>query len=1655
MKNVESHRSDRLRGLGILLIAALLVPACGGGSNVAVPSIDVGSDGDTGAVEDLGGGADLSGELPPPDDGGPSMDVPDIGGVCQPGDGCFLDPCDENADCVSSLCVTHMGDQVCTQECLEDCPDGWTCQQVNVGPDVMFACVSNFPFLCMPCHQDLDCTATWGGQSVCVDYGAAGRFCGGTCTDDSPCPKGFACQDAAGTGGGTSQQCVPEAGECACSQTSMALGLSTTCSIINEAGTCEGLRICTAGGLTDCDAPTPAAEVCDGVDNDCDGVVDGGTLCDDGNPCTADSCGGEAGCVHDSLEGLTCDDGTACTEGDFCQGGVCAGVSVGCDDDNPCTEDLCDPEGGCQNTPTTGSCDDGNPCTVGDHCVETSCLGTPVACDCETGADCAAFEDGDLCNGTLFCDMGEVPYKCKVDPATVITCPAPTGLDGYCQAGQCDGKTGECALVPHNEGMACTDADACTLGDVCAAGFCTGQASLICDDGDVCTAEFCHSVDGCIYEPTAEKCDDGNPCTDGDHCEEGQCVPLAAIDCDDGNICTNDQCNPLAGCVHVNNTMLCSDGDACTIDDLCKDGLCEPGEPADCDDDNVCTDDSCDPMTGCVHAPNMADCDDANSCTLGDHCAGGACVPAEVIECDDADPCTDDVCDLQAGCQHPFNTAPCDDGDACTTGELCAAGTCGGGAAVVCDDGNICTDDACDSETGCTHAPNVASCDDGNACTTVDTCVAGACIGKIPPGCGDGNVCTDDACDPDTGCINPFNTNPCDDGNACTGGDVCAQGACAGTPISCNDGSVCTDDTCDPSSGCVNTPNAGACNDANACTTVDLCVGGICVGKTPPVCNDGNVCTDDACDPDTGCVTAPNTNPCDDGDACTASDVCAGGACGGAPVACDDGNVCTDDSCDGASGCVHAANTNPCDDGNSCTVGDHCAGGACVGSGSLDCDDDDPCTTDVCTLDGGCQHLDNTAPCDDGDPCTTGDVCSGGDCQAGPGALACFDGDLCTQDLCAAGVGCQFPLIVPCCGNEQVDQGEACDDGNQAGGDGCSADCKSDETCGNGILDPATEICDSINFPILCHNGTLVCEDICQSIDTAGCTSWCGDGVIDPTYEACEPGIFTKQCYEGAFQCVVDCKVWDKSTCLSWCGDGVANGAEDCDGTDFAVDCPLSQCWCSSDCKLYADETGGEAGWDGGVFDGVNDEPTDAVDPLCLEPDSLCLDATQSSLQHIWIANANSHEVVRIGVDDGVVEKEVSSHGMYPSRTAVVVTDGSVWVGNRAYTSPANTSNPAHSNMVHLSKEGDLICRADILGNVRAVGIDQNGDVWAGSWEQHKAYKVSGTLVDEDQDPPRCIILGSVDLDGCPYGAAGDSKGNMWFANNCNWANNYNPFIQSVESVDIETIQSTGAYVAPSSLSGCFNVYGMTVDGDGRVLIGSYACEGVFRYTPATNGWEWLSTSSIGSPRGMVVDQNGYIYSAISNKGGVDRRHVIRVEPDFSAFQILDLGAPLLHPVGVAIDRNGRLWTAGRNSDSCARVDIEDWGNAPAVSHYPTNGDDPYTYSDMTGFQHLLFTNPEGTWTQNYDGGADTIYWKSAEWTGIEEAGVTDLAVRARSAATEAGLEQAGWTAWITDSPANLEGLPNLRWCQLQVRLQSNNSEKTPILTNLTLQWTK
>ncbi|MBK8995697.1 MAG: RHS domain-containing protein [Myxococcales bacterium] len=97
----------------------------------------------------------------------------------------------------------------------------------------------------------------------------------------------------------------------------------------------------------------------------------------------------------------------------------------------------------------------------------------------------------------------------------------------------------------------------------------------------------------------------------------------------------------------------------------------------------------------------------------------------------------------------------------------------------------------------------------------------------------------------------------CGDGNLCNGDEICdAAGTChAGTPLPTSDGDPCTQDVCDPQTGVVSHPPAPAgtaCN-LDACTFGALCdAAGQCIGGAPLPVDDGDACTIDLCDPVTG-----------------------------------------------------------------------------------------------------------------------------------------------------------------------------------------------------------------------------------------------------------------------------------------------------------------------------------------------------------------------------------------------------------------------------------------------------------------------------------------------------------------------------------------------------------------------------------------------------------------------------------------------------------------------------------------------------------------------------------------------------------------------------------------------------------------------------------
>ena len=497
---MTTHVFASCRAAAFMLVMALLVVGCSGSkSKVDAISQDV-------EVEDGALGSDVDAVL------GEDVDKPpiDLAGV-EPGD-----PCDDDDPCTED--DVFDGELKCKGkayscddelECTQDVCDGnGSCKHVLAGTFCLIAgsCQAQGDASpddpCSFCEPGEDATA-WTPKD------------GVACDDGDPCSVGDQCVDSQCVAGDeeldcddgsdcTKDKCVPGSG----------------CSYKNEEGPCNDGDPCTLqdtctegaclGFPLDCEDLDPCTtDLCDPVTIDCvhepfEGACDDGDECTeadvctdgvcagapkdcvDGNPCTSDGCDpGEAGgCINQNMD-IPCEDGDACTDGDMCVDGECipGQGQPDCNDDNPCTADMCDADVGCKNLNIVADCDDGNPCTGTDKCANGKCVGTVNLCECTSNTDCLQFEDGNLCNGQLFCDAG----VCNIIQGSVVTCSG--GVSTTCKKYGCTPETGKCEYTFQNEGGACSDEDKCTSGDVCTGGQCVGVPVVDCGVGDPCNVD--------------------------------------------------------------------------------------------------------------------------------------------------------------------------------------------------------------------------------------------------------------------------------------------------------------------------------------------------------------------------------------------------------------------------------------------------------------------------------------------------------------------------------------------------------------------------------------------------------------------------------------------------------------------------------------------------------------------------------------------------------------------------------------------------------------------------------------------------------------------------------------------------------------------------------------------------------------------------------------------------------------------------------------------------------------------------------------------------------------------------------------------------------------------------------------------------------------
>jgi hypothetical protein len=487
----------------------------------------------------------------------------------------FNEPCAEDAECESGLCVAGPdGESVCTQPCDDEvCPTDWLCKPLSWNqPDVGYsnACMPGTMNHCAPC----DSSALCGGiNDHCIAIGTdGGTWCAAQCAEDADCPGDYRCSDTGSEG----SFCIPKTGSCVCNtETDQTWRACTTES---DWGTCTGVEICDGPkGWIGCTAPAPAHELCDGQDNDCDGEMDESYVDLDND--------GQADCVDGD------DDGDGIPDAED----VCPLVSDydQADSDGDGTGDAC-----VQDNDGDGVEDDLDNCALISNPLQVDVDGDGLGDPCDDDDDNDGVNDGsDNCQFTANADQTDTDSD---------------GLGDACEGdddgdGVADGDD-NCPTAPNAEQG---DMDADGLGDYC--------------DNDVDGDNVLDGDDNCPALANADQTDtdgdtDGDACDaddDGDGVEDGSdnCQFVSngdQIDTDSdlaGDACDGDDDNDgvddaTDNCQLVSNTEQANtDGD-------------DAGNECDDDDDNDGVDDVDD---NCALTAN-ADQGNADGSGAGDAC---------------------------------------------------------------------------------------------------------------------------------------------------------------------------------------------------------------------------------------------------------------------------------------------------------------------------------------------------------------------------------------------------------------------------------------------------------------------------------------------------------------------------------------------------------------------------------------------------------------------------------------------------------------------------------------------------------------------------------------------------------------------------------------------------------------------------------------------------------------------------------------------------------------------------------------------------------------------------------------------------------------------------------------------------------------------------
>ena len=919
-----------------------------------------------------------------------------------------------------------------------------------------------------------------------------------------------------------------------------------------------------------------------------DGILDDGEECDDGNNVNGDGCA--ANCTIERE--CYIDDDCSYLNRTYCNGSIVAhdkGVCVDgkCDVQYIAEEDCTEKNGilndcgrlqwGCSEELNDVHCvliniwQDDTYCADycdGDIKKEGRCL--PVFFDC-------LYEEKD-CNdyNTDYCYGDELKHddytcenvECVLDNTTSQDC----SDDNACTSDSCDDNLDQCVFTP--------------IQDCC-------YTNADCNDQDACTSDAC--VDNeCVNGPIQDCCYTDEDCNslNDDYCT-GDIVKH------DEGICTNNQCE-------ANTTTIedCDNDLWCDGDETCELAQCVGGTAPDCNDQDICTSDSCDEVNDECDNEVIPDCcvdnEDCNGLDR-DYCGDntikhdeGICVDSycisnttETEDCSERDGITGDCGLLKWNCSEEINEVVCVITNVEPQEELCPDycdsdnayyGDCDDvtylceytneDCSVLDDDCNegVCVTDpvACDTEPkpAGTDCGVCAACDDEGNCGYDET--------------QDGD-CSDTTCEDDCGLSpdnNLFTWDYADDvPNECLSKFTCSEYDCSyNHECSIEDcGAECeSEQDCQPK--CTQTSHklytAVECNDCECDYSSPQCVVGECGAECDA--NNDCACEQDYCD-GTTLVDYPGYGRCgtagEEGCLCQI-DTGTGGDCEptltpDSPECgeCDDDDDCNDldqDYCDGdlikhdEGKCINAfceaetTTTENCDDSLWCNGDESCSNAQCVYGSAPDCSDDIDCTVDSCDEDHD-------------------------ECLNEPNDDYCGDGVDCTQDMCDPEVGCINTEDDSYCDNGLFCDGEETCDLYDDCQDGYVPDCSDQDICTNDYCDENADECvvedipdccacdDDCDNDLFCDGREKCIDNQCVDGDEIDCSnydlepvcdcSWNPDG--NPFTYDCAPG-FTSECDEGTDSCTQEEQEFEHNCDIERC-DADCEDDSDCEPNECEV----------------------------------------------------------------------------------------------------------------------------------------------------------------------------------------------------------------------------------------------------------------------------------------------------------------------------------------------------------------------------------------------------------------------------------------------------------------------------------------------------------------------